>query len=163
VEVAFGRDGVVLAYVVTGQIDDLAWPSVTAATRASVLWRHTCFELFVRAAADDAYREFNFSPSRQWAAYQFTGYRSGMTDAGMPSAPVIDARPGNGGHVLRAALVSDCLPHLSGNSAWRFGLSAVIEDIGGRMSHWALAHPPGRPDFHHSDCFALEILPAGAP
>ena len=25
------------------------------------------------------------------------------------------------------------------------------------MSYWALAHPPGKPDFHHPDCFALEL------
>jgi len=23
-----------------------------------------------------------------------------------------------------------------------------------------LAHPPGKPDFHHPDCFALELPPA---
>ena len=42
----------------------------------------------------------------------------------------------------------------------RLGLSAVIEETSGRKSYWALAHPPGKADFHHSDCFALE-LPAG--
>jgi hypothetical protein len=33
----------------------------------------------------------------------------------------------------------------------------VIEETNGRLSYWALAHPPGKPDFHHSDCFALEL------
>jgi len=40
------------------------------------------------------------------------------------------------------------------------GLSAVIEDISGGTSYWALAHPPGKPDFHHADGFALEFSPA---
>jgi hypothetical protein len=44
----------------------------------------------------------------------------------------------------------------------RLGLSAVIEEANGRKSYWALAHPPGKPDFHHSDCFVLE-LPAAVP
>jgi hypothetical protein len=42
----------------------------------------------------------------------------------------------------------------------RLGLSAVIEETSGRKSYWALAHPPGKPDFHHPDCFALELPPA---
>jgi hypothetical protein len=33
----------------------------------------------------------------------------------------------------------------------------VIEETNGRKSYWALAHPPGKPDFHHSDCFALGL------
>ena len=37
------------------------------------------------------------------------------------------------------------------------GLSAVIEEADGNVSYWALAHPPGKPDFHHSDCLALEL------
>ena len=40
---------------------------------------------------------------------------------------------------------------------WRVGFSAVIEERDGTMSYWALAHPPGKPDFHHRDCFALEL------
>jgi len=39
------------------------------------------------------------------------------------------------------------------------GLSAVLEDRDGGFSYWALVHPPGKPDFHHRDCFAL-TLPA---
>jgi hypothetical protein len=33
----------------------------------------------------------------------------------------------------------------------------VIEDTSGHKSYWALAHPPGKADFHHSDSFALEF------
>jgi hypothetical protein len=39
-------------------------------------------------------------------------------------------------------------------------LSALIEDQNGGKSYWALAHPPGKPDFHHADSFALEFSPA---
>jgi hypothetical protein len=40
---------------------------------------------------------------------------------------------------------------------WRLGLSAIIEEASGQRSYWALAHPPGKPDFHHPDSFALEV------
>ena len=41
----------------------------------------------------------------------------------------------------------------------KVGLSVVIEELGGTKSYWALAHPPGKPDFHHPACFAA-TLPA---
>jgi hypothetical protein len=41
---------------------------------------------------------------------------------------------------------------------WRAGLTAVIEETSGRTGYWALAHPPGRADFHHHDGFALDLL-----
>jgi len=41
--------------------------------------------------------------------------------------------------------------------AMRLALSAVIEEERGRLSYWALRHPPGKPDFHHPDAFALAL------
>jgi len=43
------------------------------------LWRRTCCEVFVRAAGEDGYHEFNFSPSGEWGAFAFTGYREGTS------------------------------------------------------------------------------------
>ena len=39
----------------------------------------------------------------------------------------------------------------------RLGAAAVLEDDNGRLSYWALCHPPGKPDFHHPDGFVLEL------
>jgi hypothetical protein len=36
-------------------------------------------------------------------------------------------------------------------------LSAIIEETNGRKSFWALKHPPEKPDFHHDDCFDLQL------
>ena len=69
-------------------------------------------------------------------------------------APRIDMRSNGASFELQVSLDVSGLPT---DSAWRLGLSAVIEETGGRLSYWALAHPPGKPDFHHSDCFALEL------
>jgi hypothetical protein len=46
------------------------------------------------------------------------------------------------------------------DGSWRIGLAAVIEETSGHKSYWALAHPPGRADFHHSDSFVLEFSEA---
>jgi hypothetical protein len=164
VEVARPRaDHLVLSYIVQGKMSDIRMPPVTAAARSDELWRHTCFEAFARASSDAGYYEFNFSPSTQWAAYRFSNYRSGMCLATGISAPSIDVRSSPDCCTLQVSLELDHLSDLPREALWRLGLSALIEDTGGRMSYWALAHPPGNPDFHHADCFAYEFAPAVQP
>ena len=70
-------DSLVLSYIVTGTMSDIRHAARQAATRGDELWQHTCFEAFVRASSGAEYYEFNFAPSTQWAAYRFSGYRSG--------------------------------------------------------------------------------------
>lgn len=153
VDVAHPRPGsLVLSYVVSGRISDLRLPPVVTAARTDELWRHTCFEAFVRGSADPGYYEFNFSPSTQWAAYRFGGYRNGMGVAAEISAPRIEVRSGAETYTLQAALAFDGL-----SSPLHLGLSAVLEETNGCKSYWAVAHPPGKADFHHADCFALEL------
>ncbi len=49
------------------------------------------------------------------------------------------------------------LDRLGYGGSLSIGLSAVVEDESGALSHWALRHPPGKPDFHHREAFALEL------
>jgi hypothetical protein len=155
VEVARPRAGsLALSYVVTGTIADLRLPPVAAPTRTDELWRHTCFETFIRAVPGEAYYEFNLAPSTQWAAYRFDSYRSGMHVAAEFAAPRIEVQSDPARYTLQAVLTLDALLH---DGQWRLALSAVIEETNGRKSYWALAHPPGKPDFHHADGFAYEL------
>jgi hypothetical protein len=39
----------------------------------------------------------------------------------------------------------------------------VIEETSGGKSYWALAHPPGKPDFHHADGFVYELPVVSSP
>ena len=152
-DIARPRPGsLILSYVVSGRIGDLRMPPVAAAARADELWRHTCFEAFVRPSTGSAYYEFNFSPSTQWAAYRFDSYRSGMRVATEIGTPRIEVRSTAESYTLQASLELDGL-----SLPWRLGLSAVLEETNGGKSYWALAHPPGKADFHHADCFALEL------
>ena len=146
-----------LRYIVTGTISELRFAPVTVPARSEELWRHTCFEAFVRASGT-AYYEFNFAPTTQWAAYRFGGYRSGRCPASIP-VPAIEVQLGASHYTLAASLRLDCLPDLSGQAPWHLALSAVIEDTSGRISYWALAHPSGDPDFHHADGFVYELPP----
>jgi hypothetical protein len=150
-------DSLQLLYAVTGDINGISMPPTAAATRADQLWEHTCFEAFIRASSGACYYELNFSPSTQWAAYMFSSYRSGMRVAETIGRPSIEVRSSLGRYTLQATVELRSLLALSRQSPWRVGLSAVIEDTSGRKSYWALAHPPGKPDFHHEDCFAHEL------
>jgi hypothetical protein len=144
-------------YVVTGTITELSMPPVATTTRADELWRHTCFEAFVGSSQSAAYYEFNFAPSTQWAAYRFSNYRTDLCVATEINAPQITVRSNPERYVLQASVELGPLL-FSRCSTLRVGLSAVIEDTSGHRSYWALAHPPGKADFHHSNSFALEIV-----
>ena len=138
-----------LRFVVEGDPDRILWPIQAPPGRADDLWRHTCFEAFV--STDDGYREFNLSPSGQWASYRFTGYREGMGAA--EESVLVDGLDGGSDYVALEGRID--LP----DGADRLGLSAVIEDVDGKTTYWALAHPSDKPDFHHPDSFTL-VLPA---
>lgn len=155
-------EGLVLSYKLSGRVDDVYLPAVRPTARGDELWQHTCFEAFVRASSGSEYYEFNFSPSTQWAVYRFTDYRNGMCVAAEVSTPPIDVRLDAQSFTLQAALALDHLS-LPRESSWRLGLSAVIEETNGNKTYWALAHPPGMPDFHHKDAFAYELSPAVHP
>lgn len=131
----------------------LAVPERVSPRRADGLWQRTCCELFLKPEGGDAYFEFNLSPSGQWAAYAFDGYRAGMRDLALPVDPHIELERQGGSFVLEADVDLAAIPvgRLEAN------LSAVIEEADGTRSYWALRHPPGKPDFHHPDCFALEL------
>ncbi|MDR6509519.1 hypothetical protein J2792_000359 [Novosphingobium capsulatum] len=140
----------------------LVVPPFSGRARTDGLWQSTCFELFLGEddpAAGGAYAEFNFAASERWAAYDFDGYREGMAPRPLPREPVITPRRGQDVLIFDAALPVAGLPPLP----WRMGLSAVLEEAGGVKSYWALAHPRGKPDFHHAACFAARVEAPHAP
>lgn len=145
--------GIGLAFALEGDLSALCIPDLQPSRRAHDLWRHTCFEAFVMAAEGPGYREFNFSPSGEWAIHAFRGYREGG-EVEIEPGPGITVRRTGDRLQLDAEIPRALLPpgHLL-----RLGLSAVIEDTAGVLSYWALRHPRGRPDFHHADAFALQL------
>ncbi len=157
VEVAQSRRNLLtLWYTVHANVAELVIPPPAEPLRTSGLWESTCFELFVRSGAGDSYDEFNFSPSTQWAAYSFRGYREGMAPAAVEHEPIISHTEPLESFELHVSLPIR-LPRPG-----HLGLSAIIEEKSGRKSYWALAHPPGDPDFHDRACFTLQLPPAGA-
>jgi hypothetical protein len=136
-------------------VQALAVPAFAGKGRADNLWQTTCFELFLVPDGATGYCEFNLSPSERWAAYDFTRYRAGMAERPLEREPQGTMRLGSSFAIFDAALPLTALPQ----SDCRMNLAAVIEEQGGVKSYWALAHAPGKPDFHDPACFAA-TLPA---
>lgn len=143
-----------LSYVVDGA-EAVTWPAPASPVRTDRLWQATCFELFLMFDDEEHYVEFNFSPSGAWAAYAFDGYRDGMADLPRDRVPRVSR--------IADGVAVDCdlggLPH----GELLMSLTAVIEEVGGRRSFWALRHAPGAPDFHHRDCFAARLSAPACP
>lgn len=163
VEVEVGRGGgaaLALNYLLAGNLSALKLPLPGNTTgRADELWKHTCFEAFVRVDGVDPYYEFNFATSLQFAAYGFDSYRSGMRQIEESIDERIDTQLEKDRCRLQVALDLSSVVELSLDAVWRLGLSAVIEEASGGLSYWALAHPVGKPDFHHRESFVLELPP----
>lgn len=151
-----GRSGeLIFQYALRGEVSRVRVPAVQQVpARADGLWKHTCFEAFIADPALPGYHEINFSPSRQWAAYRFSGYREGMTPADVTVAPAIDVRRFDDRLELEATLH---LASLHSAPTLKLALTAVVEDESGTLSYWALRHAPGNPDFHHPHGFVLEL------
>ncbi|HEY6483886.1 MAG TPA: DOMON-like domain-containing protein [Steroidobacteraceae bacterium] len=127
-------------------------PSETAG-RADGLWQHTCFEAFIRSCDGRSYCELNFAANRDWAAYRFDGYRAAMRPLPMAAPQLSVCRREQ--RLELQVLVQ--LPEEFRSQGVRMALSAIVEEDDGRLSFWALRHPPGKPDFHHAGAFALEL------
>ncbi|HEY0132042.1 MAG TPA: DOMON-like domain-containing protein [Allosphingosinicella sp.] len=150
--IAGSGDDLLISYFVTGA-EHLIVPERRMAARRDGLWETTCFEAFLKPVGGEAYFEFNFSPSTEWAAYRFERHREGRSDLARPVDPFSTRGKEPSDPLLEVDLDLSGLPDV----AMRLGLSAVIEEKGGRKSYWALAHPPGDPDFHNASCFTLEL------
>lgn len=139
-----------------GDLGALALPAEAGPIRADELWRHTCFEAFIARRTGAGYFEFNFSPARAWAAYAFDSYRKGMRPAEIGPPTIEVSREGE-------ALLLDVALTLPAEAGERLALTAVIEHRDGELSYWALAHAPGKPDFHHSAGFVAKLPAPEAP
>ncbi len=153
-------DGFALRYVVEGAVGDIVLPPgdgqlVIADSATDGLWQGTCFEAFLTEEGQPDYTEFNYAPDGRWACYQFDDYRSLLRPDELAPWEMVAERSDTH-YALRVE------PGIFPDTGSKLALSAVIEELDGTKSYWALAHPPGKPDFHHPDCFALTLAAPGA-
>ena len=137
---------------ISAPISRFAIPQSEDSGRSEELWQTTCFEAFLKPEGQDSYREWNFAPSGDWAAYDFSGYRENMAEAEIGAPPYVRIEDNLTWWGLGATIA------VESDKSWNLGLSAVLEEKDGTKSYWALAHPDGeKPDFHSADCFAAKL------
>lgn len=156
-------NGLSLIYLLTGNDRDVLVQPGTDGGRHDGLWKHTCFEAFVRQGDEERYVELNFAPTGEWAAYTFDRHREGRRDFSVTNRPFAfrgsreswqnDSR----GWSFSTGDIFDP------NVDWHVGLAAVIEARDGSTSYWALEHAPGPPDFHNPACFLLTVAAPTKP
>jgi hypothetical protein len=135
------KQGCEAEFRLDGAIEGIVLPPVAALARRDNLWQTTCFEIFWQPLGGTAYREFNLSPSGQWATYDFDSFREGMRDAPI-EAIAIACSCDEVGLVLKASIAAS-LPDPA-----QVALNAIVEHRDGGMQFWALAFAPGKPEFH---------------
>ena len=151
---SWNGDGLSLRYDLFGDLSRLQIPTGDDGARRDELWRRTCFEAFLRANGADAYVEFNFSPNRDWAAYQFTTYREGRTDLAIANPKIeVASTPVH----LSVLVTLTPLPEALQGRELQLGPTAIVQGKDARLSYWALHHPSNKPDFHHSETFQLNL------
>ena len=138
-------DGCNAEFKLEGDLSRIKIPQNTHPAREDDLWKTTCFEIFWQPIRGTYYREFNLSPSSRWAAYDFDDFRKGMRDAPVGAISLACSRNDNE-LILKASIACD-LPDPA-----QVALNAVVEDNAGKIQYWALAFPPGKPEFHSEAC-----------
>ncbi len=133
--------------------------------RRDELWKQSCFECFMVNAAHRGpnahYMEWNLSPSGDWQAYWFSGYRQGRVDATL--APEL-AAPRSSRRQEGDSLIFEFqipIPVQLQNVGFEMGVSAVMQDStmpGAEPFYWAFAHREEKPDFHSRQAM-LVIVP----
>ena len=152
-----------IAFVLDADFSRLHIPPARVPCLTHGLWEHTCFEAFIALNGTPAYHEFNFAPSSEWALYAFHSYRASASPPDETVAPEVTVRRLADRLELDAVVRLDSLSATHSTSPLRLALSAVIEEDSGSLSYWALRHPAGKPDFHHTDAFALTVDSVGDP
>ncbi len=124
-----------------GRVGAITLPPPGPSLRTDNLWQTTCFEIFWQPIGGTFYREFNLSPSARWAAYDFDSFREGMRNAPV-AAMAVACSQDETGLVLKASISADL------TSPAQVALNAIVEHADGGKQFWALAFPPGPPEFH---------------
>ncbi|HVM95364.1 MAG TPA: DOMON-like domain-containing protein [Candidatus Acidoferrales bacterium] len=146
-----------ISFQLDAAMDCIRVPKPTAPRMTIGLWEHTCFEAFVTVPGSPAYRELNLSPSSEWAVFAFQSYREIAPFPENLTAPEITLHRGDNSLQLEATVNLDELSPAFEQAELHVGLSAVIEDVEGSLSYWALRHPAAYADFHHADARVLCI------
>ncbi|MEM8614457.1 MAG: DOMON-like domain-containing protein [Cyanobacteria bacterium P01_H01_bin.105] len=149
------QSSLTVEYTLTGAVDDLSVPPAEspAPTRRDHLWKNTCFEFFIGLPESPRYWEVNTAPNGDWNVYRFDDYRQAMVAEPACKQVASTWQPLTKGYYLTIELPTD--EWLSLEQPLELGVSTVLKTDS--ISHWALAHPGQKPDFHRRDSFSIAV------
>ncbi len=152
-EIEARPEGLRLVYRLHGNLDALVWPVHSNGSRRDELWKRTCFEIFLKDGDQSIYDEWNFSPSTDWAHYDFSDYRQKLSS----NARIMHLRrPLDWQKTAEMMTLTVEIPwpvHFLSTDFYYYSLTAVLEHRGGELSYWAMHHAGDRPDFHNARSF----------
>lgn len=130
-------------------------PPAQEPERRDGLWQATCLELFLAERDAGGYLEFNMSPAGHWNVWRFDAYRQGMRqEASFEALPFrVGREPGS----LAVSIAIDLDRLFPPGRPLAAAAAAVVRSAAGDTTHWALAHPAPRPDFHARAAFLIDL------
>ena len=104
---------------------------------------------------DPRYWEVNVSPAGHWNVYRFAAYRQGTQEEEYFTELPISAMKAD--DCLSLSLELDLTGIVSSDLSLDMGVSAVVKQLDGATSYWALKHAAAQPDFHHRESFVIQL------
>jgi hypothetical protein len=125
----------------SGPLELLEIPEASSApVFKNELWTNTCFEIFLKNSSVRAYQEWNFSPSQDWAFFDFVDYRTLNPDStNQPPLGPFDLRRSKD-----YLIIGNRIPLNQANSLHP---CTILKKKNGDFSFWSLSLQ-SKPDFH---------------
>lgn len=143
-------------YFLVGNLENLSIPEPTnTPTRKHQLWEETCFEFFLGVKNFPNYWEFNLSTAGDWNIYRFQDYRHRMEEEMAYTFLPFDVEKRSDSLLLKLELdLNKIVPE---DKSLEISITAVVKQINGEITYWALTHCGENADFHRRDSFAIEV------
>jgi len=131
-----------LTFKVSGDLENYKLPKTKKEERKDELWRESCFELFLATEEDEAYYEFNFSPTLAWNVYRLEYYRAEpkMID----EVELVEFEVKQTKETLFIEIILD-VQTLKFNS---YNLATILLNNQEEREFWSLKAKGDTPDFH---------------
>lgn len=145
-----------IAFTLAGHLDQVRMPTPSPKpTRQYDLWEATCFEFFLGQPHQDAYWEFNLSPSGDWNVFHLETYRQGLQEETALETLPYQVQQNTSSLTLALTLNLNCL--IAAHQPLDMGICAVVQSPKPDLTYWAITHKGQQADFHRRDSFRLQI------
>jgi len=131
-----------LTFKLSGDIKHYKFPKTKKEERKDELWRGSCFELFLATEEDEAYYEFNFSPTLAWNSYRLEYYRAEPKK--IDEVELIEFEVKKTQETLFIEIILD-VQTLQFNS---YNLATILLNKQDKREFWSLKAKGDTPDFH---------------